>query len=563
VLGSAAVAGTLLAPGLRLPPGSFAAGPAPPRFPEGIELYKSTFENWALEIIVPDLWTCAPRTPKDVVRLANWAHRHGWRLRPRGKMHGWSPLTVQPRARGLDRIVLVDTTQHLTAFELLDSPSAVRAQAGVTIDDLVPALKSAGQGFGVTPATGNVTVGGALAIGAHGASLPGRGEPDVNGHTHGSYSNLVLSLTAVVWDRNKERYRLRVFDRQDPDCKALLVNLGRTFVTEATLRTGPEQKLRCVSYTDIPVSRMFAEPGSTGSDRFSDFVDETGRAESILFPHTDEPWLKVWSLSPQQPTGSRRISDGYPYVFSDNVPPEVTNPAGRIVAGDSQLTPAFGRLLYTVASNGLRATASTDIWGSANDVTRYIKATTLRYCELGFTVVTSRERIQHVLSGFTHKVRGLSAEYEARGLYPLNGPIELRVCGLDDPGDSGAGGADSPVLSPTRPVPRRPDWNVAIWTNVLTFAATPGAQPFLRELQQWLLAEHRGEHSIVRPEWSKGWAYSGKTLWSDRRVLRRVIPRAISAGRRRNDDWDWAVTRLDHYDPHRVFSNSFMDRFLR
>ncbi len=35
------------------------------------------------------------QTPQDVVRLANWAHEHDYKIRPRGAMHGWTPLTVE------------------------------------------------------------------------------------------------------------------------------------------------------------------------------------------------------------------------------------------------------------------------------------------------------------------------------------------------------------------------------------------------------------------------------------------------------------------------------------
>jgi FAD/FMN-containing dehydrogenase len=560
---AAAGAGLLWSPVFQLKAAEGASG-APPGFPAGISLYRQAFENWALEIIVDDLWTCAPRTADDVVRLANWAHKAGWRLRPRGHMHGWSPFTVRPGLPGQDRTVLVDTTSHLTGITMASSsPAAVRAQAGASLDDMLDVIAQHGHGLAATPAVGSVTLGGMLAIDAHGASLPAHGEHRAAGHTYGSLSNLVLSIDAVVWDRKHKRYKVRTFHRDHPDCKALLVNLGRVFITEATLRVGPAQTMRCVSSVDIPNGRLFAPPGGHGPDRFADFVEETGRVEAILFPHTDSPWLKVWSLAPKKPKSARVVTGPYNYPFSDSVPPEVTNPAGRIVAGDSWMTPEFGRVMYTVAAGGLAATNSADIWGAANDVTRYIRATTLRYCELGFTVITERRRVQQVLSAFFDMVDGLVGEFEERGLYPLNGPIELRCCGLDHPADSGAEGAESPVLSAVRPHPDHPEWNTAIWLNTLTFAGTPGAPEFLRRIEQWVFRTQNGNKGIVRPEWSKGWAYSGTSTWADRRMLRHVIPNAYRAGREPDDDWDWAVKTFDRLDPHRVFTNAFMDHLLR
>src|SRR5919206_4836800 len=98
-----------------------AQAPAPPQFPDGIPLYRQAFENWARDIRVEDLWTCAPREPADVVALANWAVAHGWTLRARGMTHNWSPLTVAPDTAPDARIVLVDTTQHLTRMTTTSS----------------------------------------------------------------------------------------------------------------------------------------------------------------------------------------------------------------------------------------------------------------------------------------------------------------------------------------------------------------------------------------------------------------------------------------------------------
>src|SRR5919197_1264579 len=148
-LGEAAAFGAAAAwaPAFRLSVAQ-AQGSAPPQFPGGIPLYRQAFENWARDIHVEDLWTCAPREPADVVTLANWAAAHGWTLRARGMMHNWS----------------------LLAF----------------LED---------RGFGLTsiPAPGDVTIGGVTAIGGHGAAMPGDGEERAPGRGFGTLSNLVVS----------------------------------------------------------------------------------------------------------------------------------------------------------------------------------------------------------------------------------------------------------------------------------------------------------------------------------------------------------------------------------
>ena len=141
-------------PTIKIPVASAGAGvcPTPPDFPAGISLYRQGFENWAKALVIDDLWTCAPRSAEDVVELANWAHRHGWRLRPRGSMHGWSPICITPGTSCDDPVVLADTTAHLTEIELVseDGP-AVRVGAGVTMEELVTGSRRRALGSSRSP----------------------------------------------------------------------------------------------------------------------------------------------------------------------------------------------------------------------------------------------------------------------------------------------------------------------------------------------------------------------------------------------------------------------------
>jgi hypothetical protein len=68
------------------------------------------------------------------------------------------------------------------------------------------------------------------------APSPGVGEPRLPGQTYGSLSNLILSLTAVVWNSAQSQYVLKTFQRSDPDIRPFLAHLGRAFITQVTLR---------------------------------------------------------------------------------------------------------------------------------------------------------------------------------------------------------------------------------------------------------------------------------------------------------------------------------------
>jgi FAD/FMN-containing dehydrogenase len=395
----------------------------------------------------------------------------------------------------------------------------------------------------------------------HGASLPGRGERRGAGRAYGSLSNLVTAFTAVVWSRRRRRYVLRAFDRADPDAKAFLVHLGRAFITEVTLRLAPDQNVRCVSHIDIPANELFAPPGSSGRT-FQSFLDQTGRVESIWFPFTESPWLKVWSVEPEKPLPSRRVSGPYNYPFSDSVPLEVAELAAAIIEGNTALTPLFCRAEHNVVRAGLPATGSADIWGPSRTTLYYIRESTLRVDEHGYAVLTKRSNVQRVLHAFAAFHERRLSELRAQGLFPINGPVEMRSCGVDHPHHAGVRGAEAPALAPTVPRRDRRGWDTAIWINVLTFAGTPGQTSYYREIEEWMRANYRG-YAMLRPEWSKGWACTDEAQWDDPIAIKRLIPHSLQVGRHDDEDWNWAVRTLDRHDPHRVFSNGFLDRLLR
>ncbi|UGA36354.1 hypothetical protein JOS77_18320 [Chromobacterium haemolyticum] len=81
---------------------------------------------------------------------------------------------------------------------------------------MLTGLEKAGLGVTAAPAPGDLTLGGVLAINGHGTAIPAKGERRLAGASYGSISNLVLSLTAVVYDKASGAYALRKFVRNDP-----------------------------------------------------------------------------------------------------------------------------------------------------------------------------------------------------------------------------------------------------------------------------------------------------------------------------------------------------------
>ncbi|WP_420749966.1 cholesterol oxidase substrate-binding domain-containing protein [Rhodococcus sp. O3] len=561
--GAAALTGLGWSPAGAVPLGDPRATiPAPPDFPADIPLAQQRFENWAKTIRFDAVWTATARDPQDVARIANWAHAHGYRVRPRGTMHSWSPLTVVPGG-SVEKIVLIDTMAHLNSVTVDPSgtPATVTAGAGASIESILTALEHEGLGWANSPAIGDITIAGALSIGAHGATYPAAGEKAIPGQSFGSLSNLVVALDAVVWNSASGAYEVRTFQRSDADITALLAHVGRSFVTSVTLQAGANYRLRCQSFTDVPWQELFAPAGSPGRT-FERFVEESGRVEAIWFPFTETPWLKIWSVSPEKPAGSREVSGPYNYFFSDSIPEAVTTPLGQVASGLQSATPAFGAGQFGAVSAGLVATGTTDLWGWSKDLLFYLRHTTLRVVAGGGVVVTRRENIARVINEFTTWLHERMTHYASLGQYPVNGPFEVRLCTVDDQSEVLVDSAGAPNLSPVRPRPDRPDWDTAIWLNVVSLPGTAGMPAFFREMEQWMAAHYSGDYATFRSEWSKGWAFDDEGGYRNAEFLGETIPTMYRTGLSSKAGWDGALEVFDRHDPHRVFGNEFLDRLF-
>lgn len=561
--GAAVLAGLSWKPVEALPLGDPRATiPAPPEFPADIPLAQQRFENWAKTIRFDAVWTATARESQDVVRLANWAHTHGYRIRPRGSMHSWSPLTLEA-GQDVGNVVLVDTMTHLNTV-VVDSGGDlphVTAGGGASIEAILSALQDHGLGWANSPAIGDISIAGALSIGAHGATYPAAGETAVPGQSFGSLSNLILALTAVVWDDAAGEYRLREFRRSDPEITPLLTHLGRTFVTSVTLQAGTNYRLRCQSFVDIPWRELFAPPGSPGRT-FERYVEEHGRVEAIWFPFTETPWLKIWSVSPEKPAASREVHGPYNYFFSDSLPEPLTDLLGQVAKGAQAVTPAFGASQFGAVAAGLAATGTNDLWGWSKDLLFYLRATTLRVVAGGGVVVTRRDNIARVIHEFTTWLNERMTHYASLGQYPVNMPFEVRLCTVDDQNEVLVDSAGAPNLSPVRPRPDRPDWDTAIWLNVVSIPGTAGMPAFFREMEQWMAAHYSGDYATFRSEWSKGWAFDDQGGYRDPGFLDETVPAMYRTGLSPDEGWDAALAAFDRHDPHKVFGNRFLDRLL-
>jgi hypothetical protein len=438
---------------------------------------------------------------------------------------------------------------------------------------------AAGFSFAHIPAPGNITVGGALAINAHGTAVPTPPNDDLD-VPYGSLSNQILAFTAVVSTPGTNVYTARTFTRGEGDDRAFLTHCGRAFLLNVTLQVTNNYNLRCQSFMDIPSTTLFAEPsgGTPPPGSVGDYLNQSGRVEVIWFPvfpvlgifppPTSYPWLKVWTVAPDKPPASTAVTTPYNYPFSDNLPSAVTDLLRQVLAGAPWLTPIFSSTFAAVTSAGLNgelgSADATDLWGPSKNTLMYIKDTTLRVTANGYAVLMKRAQVQQAVADFAAQFSAMLAAYQKKSLWPINSPLEIRVTALDDPSKivapSGQS-ATSPVISSLSvdPVVQQNGWDVACWFDVLTVIPEGDPQqayPFYVELEAWFRS-HFADGFRVCPEWSKGWAYTTSGAWTDAAAIQ-AIRDTFTAGRAADDTWAWEVATLAKYDSANLFSNPFL-----
>ncbi|MEM8594813.1 MAG: cholesterol oxidase substrate-binding domain-containing protein, partial [Pseudomonadota bacterium] len=275
--------------------------------------YKVTYENWSLRMRAKNVRAYKPTATENLnetlPKIAAWALENDYTLRAIGSMHNWSPFAMgeddDPSA-----ILLIDlgNITHTSMDYEGDEYGIVRAGTGIHTTKFYEYLNTRRRGNGTapgyalmhTPAPGDITLGGMLAIGGHGTGVdvPGSDEPK---RLNGSVSNMVLSLTALVWNNESKAYELREFKRGDGIIDVLMVGLGRIIITEVTMQVVPNYNLRCISRFDISADELFNEKEEYSENTIASLTRTHGRMEVIWFPYTNNPWLKVWKYSPTKP----------------------------------------------------------------------------------------------------------------------------------------------------------------------------------------------------------------------------------------------------------------------
>jgi hypothetical protein len=463
-------------------------------------------------------------------------------------------------------VVLVDTTGLKGAPEFHPGPyPAATFGIGTTVEEATAFLETLdNEGRGAAPgftfqnmtAPGKLTLGGVLAVGAHGTGVKWKvEEPDLNG----CLSNLVLWFEAVVTDPESpdpEAYVIKRFERNHPDASAFLVHLGRAFLTRVCLRVVPNFYLQ-VDNRYPGAETLFEAPTTAPSpESISALLNDFGRVEVTWFPFTDRPWVKTWRL--QHERIDAQVPGPYNYPWQ-NIGLFVNNLLKWILFAVPWLTPWFGQLMLSTAERF--APKGAVLNGKSRDLLLYVEADTLRVDEFSWSLQLRRDQVQDVAHALFARFSEMRERYRLRDSYPVNGPIHIRFNTMDHQDELGVPGARPPALSACRSVrPDDPELDTVLWFSLLTLPGTPHSIEFFREFETWMLGRWgRRDHNVMRPEWSKSWAFGKQGAWTNRRILETTIPRQLNQP---EPVFEQTRRTLQAYDKHHLFTNRFLDVLL-
>jgi len=504
-------------------------------------------------IAVDDVLTAVPQTEEQVLSLVRWAADAGYRIRPMGAFHTWVPILLE-RA---ESIVLVDQTglTGLVGFDLDPVPCAA-FRCGTTLAEATRLLEGIDNGGRATapgwawpdyPGIPDVTIGGMLAIGAHGAGI--RQRPDQE-DLFGTMSNLIVAFRAVVSEGDS--YVIRDFRRDDPQASALLVHLGNAFLLEVTLRVVPNCYLgRRVDYPDW--QEVFAPPSESLPARsMQAMVEQHGRVQQLWFPFTRTPIVQHFTEEPDL-TGPP-VPEPLTVRLSPDLPAGFSHAFTSTLAHLPWLTPLVERA--TLMEMRHLSPPDREWHGTSGNMLLYVQHDTLRVISLAYAILVRRDQVQSAVHALGCQFDQMLHAYARAGLEPINSCLECRVTDVDRAEAVGVPGATPALLSPARPLPGS-DAERVIWFDLVTTPGTPNYLQFYAEFEAWLWT-HFDQSGALRAEWSKAWAVSAQGPWTDRamigRILRSYDPEgSLATARQAREAWRG-------HDARGVFGSPLMSR---
>ena len=505
--------------------------------PDLTGMERRSYENWSRMIRVDDVLTATPESDEEALEIVRWAAERGLRVRPVGAFHTWSPLAFEDASD----IVVIDQSRMTGLIDFsIDPVPAATFRAGTTLAEAVRELEmidnagasdAPGWAWPDYPGVREVTLGGMLAIGAHGAGIRTRAD---QADLFGTVSNLVLGFRAIVSEAGT--YVIREFRRDDPDAAALLVHLGAAYLLSVTMRVVPNCYVgRRVEYPDWEVAYSpTAEEGSLQA-----LVEEHGRVQALWFPFTQTPVVQHFTEEPF--VEGPRVTEPLTVRLSPDLPRAFTGMFTQALSHMPWLTPLVER---RVLAEMRHLSPPDQEWhGTSGNMLLYVQHDTLRVVSLAYAVHVRHDQLQVAVHALAGQFDRMLHDYAAAGHDPINSCLEMRVTDVDRAEALGIPGAVPALLSAGLPINGS---ERIIWFDLVTTPGMPRAWQFYAEFESWLWERFPGG---LRPEWSKAWAVSADGPWTDEAVLARVRERILPA-----------VEIWDRLDDRGVYGSSLLDR---
>jgi L-gulonolactone oxidase len=177
----------------------------------------------------------APASVEDLQRIVREAAAAGRKVKAVGGRHSMNHVF---RTSG----VLVDLRRMNRILSIDRETGEIEVEAGLELGDAIAALDAEGLHFPSLGSWHTQSLAGAIATSTHGSSL-----------THGSFSDLVTEIEAVLADGSVRRFT------EGDELRAMRCSLGRLgIVTKVRMRVAPAFMLRCDIVSE-PAEQGFAK----------------------------------------------------------------------------------------------------------------------------------------------------------------------------------------------------------------------------------------------------------------------------------------------------------------
>jgi hypothetical protein len=461
-------------------------------------------------------------------------------------------------------IYFVDTGNlKKMSFEVIEGniPTATFG-AGVTIfeathflQNLTDASHPHGYSFINMTGPGELSIGGVLAIGGHGTSVPFEYKGKIDPAFCSCLSNLIRSFKAIVSviHDGKVVYEEKTFHRSERESAAFLVHLGRAFITEVTMQVVPNYFLEVHNMYPEDTELYQAPQAKLSENALQSLVTRYGRLEVIHFPFTSHPWVKVWKRV--DGFTENPVHEPYNYKFANCITNKTSDTIQKIFNDDPDLTPLLAKVFLLISRLSHHGSKNWVMSGLSKDLLLYVGNNTLRITALGYVVLIRKEDIQKTIYTYITKYNEMLEKYKARGQFPVNSPLEIRFTSLDDPSPLHIEGATPPLLAATAPPDpaSKQEYDTVFWVDILTLPRTKGAAEFFEEMEIWMYDTWKG---ALRPEWSKGWGFDKKGGWQNPTILQKHIPEFYK------NTIEEAREILHKYDQGNLYTNRVLSQIL-